>query len=245
MPIASSDLKLYGCANMPDDDTSTWGGAIATTKKPVFTPFSAAARPEADSDNAGDTMNLTIEGRNAAGSVISEQNALNGTTAVLWTATYERILLATLASAATGTVTVAEGTGGTVRLTFEPGITQIMAMFRKAASSASAETRYEKVFFKNEHGTLTLTAAQVRLTADPASKIEIGVHTAKGDSATITNRKTAPAGITFVDDNVAQNVPTNELAAGEDIGVWIKQSLDADNAPVHSTFTVQISGQTT
>ncbi len=247
-PIASGDLKLYGCASRPDDDSSTAGGAIATAVKPVFTQLSADARLEIVSDNAGDdgaAFTVTIEGRSPAGAVISESKDLDGTTPVLFDATYGRILKITVEQACAGTVSVKQGAGGTVRATLEPGFTEIIALFRKSASEASQVVRYEKVFWKNAHGSQTLLAAKVKLTADPSGKIEIGVHTSQGDTATITNRKTAPSGITFVDDNVEQSVPSNDIAAAGTIGVWIKQTLAADNAPINSSLTVQLAGTTT
>ena len=65
-----------------------------------------------------------------------------------------------------------------------------------------------------------------------------------GDTATITNRVTAPAGVTFVDDNVAQNVPTNALASAETIGVWWEENLPANDFAHRTTFTSQLSGTT-
>lgn len=245
MPIAAADLKLFGSANMPDDDTSTSGGAIALATKPFFTQFGAAARPEIVSTSAADTMTVTIEGRNAAGAVISEANALNGTTPVLFAATYERILKVTLASAAAGTVTVKEGAGGTTRVTIEPGFTLVVSFFRKSSSEAAQVKRYEKPFWKNTHGTLTLTSATIKLTADPAAKIQIGGEASKDGTQSVTNRKTAPGSVTFVDDNVAQNVPGTTLEAGVAIGVWVEQTLAAADSPVKSTFTLELAGQTT
>ncbi len=44
---------------------------------------------------------------------------------------------------------------------------------------------------------------------------------------------------------VDANIPTGNLGAGEDIGVWIRQSLLQDDAPIKQSFDVRISGTTT
>jgi len=246
MAIASTDLKAFGAANMVDADTGTVGGAIDETHKVEFTQFASAAIPYAESDNAGDTMNMTIEGRNAAGEIISETKALNGTTPVGFTTmgSAERILKVTLASAASGTVVVKEGSGGTTRITIEAGITDVTAFFRKSASAGTQQVRYEKFFWLNDHATLSLTSAQVTLTADPASRIRIALEDAVDDTGTSTNRATEPSGIgSWTDDSSAINVPGGSLAAQERIGVWAEQTLPADDPPNKSTFTTQLSGQ--
>ncbi len=117
-------------------------------------------------------------------------------------------------------------------------------MFLRSASESGATTRYDKMHWLNDNETLTLNLAQVQLTVDPSSKIRQGVHTAKDDSATITNRETAPGGVTFVDDSVQQAVPGNTLEAASAIGVWIEMQLTADDSPVRSTFTTELAGTT-
>ena len=62
MPIVAADLKAFGSANHAEDDTSLQGGAISTVKRVEFTPIAANDDLEAISDNAADTMNLTITG---------------------------------------------------------------------------------------------------------------------------------------------------------------------------------------
>lgn len=246
MAILASDLKLNLSANRPTADTGTSGGAISTTSRPLSAQFSAAARPEIDSDNAADTMNVTIVGRNAAGVEISETKALNGTTAVLFDATYERIMRITLASGAAGTVTVAQGTGGTVRHTFAAGELVAAILFQGSASDPSVQTqRYEKTFWRNAHGSLALTAAEVMLTDDPDSRFHAAVAGSVDDTESVADRTTAPSGETFVDDDVAQTVPGGSVAAGSAIGHWIRQTLSAGASPAKSTLTSQLAGLTT
>ena len=50
MSIAASDLILYDSANTPTDDTSTSGGAIDATSRPVMTQFTSGAKLSLTSD---------------------------------------------------------------------------------------------------------------------------------------------------------------------------------------------------
>ena len=246
MPIASTDLKAYCAASMPQDDTSTSGGAIDTTTLVEFTDLAANDDIEAVSDNAGDTMNLTITARSTAGGIVSETKALNGTTAVIFSTigVVERFMKCLLASSATGTITIRRSVGGATIATLSPGKLATRRFFYDSSSESGQTIRYEKMHFKNEHGSLTLNNAKVKLTADPGTSIRVGCATSKGDSATVANRKTAPGGVTFVDDGVEQSIQTGALAAGENIGVWVEMTRAADAAAIKNTFTVQLLGTT-
>lgn len=242
MAILNSELIAYGCGNLPTDDTSTVGGAIDATRRPVFTQLTANSVIAVKSDGT-DTRTVTVTGRNAAGAVVTDSLVLTGTAEVVGVVTFERVQKVELSGTdAARTVTVEQGAGGSTVATVPPNEIGFYALFLNSASEAATATRYEKLFWKNTNATLTLNAASVMLTADPAAKIKIGVAASVNDSVTAANRKTAPAGITFVDDNVSQNVPGNTLAAGAGIGVWIQQTLAANDAPVKSTFTTQLQG---
>lgn len=244
MPIAAADLIPYLSANHPDDDTSTAGGAISTLGRPVFTQLTANAVIAVVSDGA-DTRTVTVEGRSAAGAIVTEVITLTGATEAVGATTFERILKLTLsATDVARTVTVRQGAGGATRATIGPNEDKRLAFFKRSASESGIVIRFDKFFWKNTHATLTLNSAAGKLTADPDARIRMGLAAAKGDTATITNRKTTPAGITFVDDNVSQSVPTGILAAGETIGVWIEQNLPASDAAHRTTFTHELSGTT-
>ncbi|MCI0488924.1 MAG: hypothetical protein L0229_20220 [Blastocatellia bacterium] len=244
MAIVAADLKGYLSASMPENDTDTSGGAIDTAGRFEITDIVATDQVTVISDGA-DTRTVTITGRDAAGGIVSEALVLNGATRVVGAQLFERILKIVLSAGdGTRTVTVTRDDSPTftVIATLGPNITKARRLFYDSASESGATTRYEKEFWKNEHGTLQLNNATVKLTADPSAKIEIGVATAKDDTGSVTNRKTAPGGVTFVDDGVAQNVPTGALAAGETIGVWVKMVLAGSAAPVKSTFTTELAG---
>jgi hypothetical protein len=112
MPITSSELILYNSANMPTDDTSTSGGAIDAQRRPVFTQMTANAQIALVSSGA-DTRQVTVMGRKPDGTLVTENVTLNGTTEVLTTNTYERLLRATAsATHASNTITLKQGSGG-------------------------------------------------------------------------------------------------------------------------------------
>lgn len=244
MPIAATDLKAYQSANMPENDTTTSGGAIVTTGLVEFTDLAANDDVEAVSDNVADTMTLTVTGRNGAGAIVSEAKALTGTTAVVFSTlgVLERFMKAVLASAAAGTITIRRSPAGATVATLAPGKLSTRRLFYDSASESAITTRYEKFFWKNEHASLTLNAAKVKLTADPAATIRIGLAVAKDDMVSVANRKTAPGGVTFVDDAVDINVPGTTLEAGTAIGVWVEMQRAADAVPVKNTFTTQLAG---
>jgi hypothetical protein len=246
MAILSTDLIAFASASLPTTDSATTGGAIDITRRPVFTQFGANAVVAIISDGA-DTRNVTVTGRLATGVIDTDIIALNGAVEALGVKTFERILKVEAATTSgTRTVTVKQGTGGSTIGTIPINETGFYALFYDSASDPVAtKTRHEKIFWKNNHGTLTLTSAAMKLTADPSSKIRIGCAPSVGDSATVANRLAVPASVSFVDDNVSQAVPGNALAAGAAIGVWIEQALGIGDAPVRSTFTTQLSGQST
>lgn len=245
MPIVAADLIFFEALSRADDDVSAVGGAIDPDHRIVFTQMAANDSLEAVSNNAGDVSTITVVGRNAAGAKTTNAVALTGTTPVtIPGGVHERVLRCTLSADAVGTVTLRRITAGPTVGTIPPGERGFHAAFVESASEAGIAIRYHKVHGKNAHATLTLNSATTKLTADPDARIRVGVHTSKGDSATIANRKTAPGGITFVDDNVSQAVPTGLLAAGENIGLWVEQNLPALDSAHRTSYTVELAGTT-
>lgn len=110
MSVAICDIKTYGSASMPDDDSSTnIGGAIDTQKKAEMKDISPSGNIEIISSASGDTsQTVAVTGRDAAGVQISETKTLNGQTAVAMTAqtTWERLLKAVKSATAAGDVAV-------------------------------------------------------------------------------------------------------------------------------------------
>jgi len=246
MPITAADLKLFGSATMPDDDgPANIGGAIDTAKKVEFTDITPAGTVEMLSSDAGDTtQSVTITYRDTTGAIQSEAQTLNGTNIVSFANTMDRILKVVMSAPATGTVTIRKSGGGETLVTLEPGITQVRRPFYNASAPASGTRKYyEKGFFKNTHGTLTLTDAVIIEQADPVGKVAFGLAATKDDSGgngSGNNRQVAPAGITFNSGN--QSVPGDTLAAGEAIGVWLELTLTSADGPQDTTYTLRLQG---
>lgn len=246
-PIVPADLVAYNALNRPEDDTSTGGGGRDPDVRPDFTQLAANDDLEIISDNAGDTTQVaTVDGRDATGAFVTATATANGLTAVILSPAtiFERVLSYLLDADGAGVITLRRSVAGATVYATPIGERGTSSQFIASASQAGAVTRFDKLFWRNTHATLTLSAAQVQLTADPASRIRQGVALAKDDTVTITNRVTAPAGITFVDDSVQQSVPGNTLEALTDIGVWTEQALLAADAPIRSTFTTELAGTT-
>ena len=110
MAIALSDLKLYGCTTMPDDDAVTQiGGAVDKQKKIVFTDVAGSI--QVVSSSSGDTApSVTSYFRDSAGNIQSEAKTLQGQTPVAYTGTPERLLKAVKSGTCAGDVAVEAAT---------------------------------------------------------------------------------------------------------------------------------------
>jgi len=244
--IVASDLVFYNSAAMTTDSTTTTGGAIDTLRRPDFTQMSANDTVRVVSSAAGDTtQTLSITGRKADGSLASETLNLNGTTVVTSSNTYERLLKAELSATCAGTVTVARTTGPTTIRVIPIGERGFQAMFQQLASATGSITNwYEKIFVKNTNGSLALTSATVLINSDPQSVFTFGLPSTLDDTATTTNRTTAPAGITF--NTSTKNVANSgSLSSGSAQGIWMDLTLAAANAALKSTVTLEVDGNTT
>lgn len=253
MAIVAADLKAWASVATPEDDSSTSGGIIQDDAhasggvKIAFTDISAADTVEVLSDGA-DTRTVTVTGRLASGAIDTDAIVLSGATPVAGAKTFKNILKIVLsAKDASRTVTVRKALDDVTIATLEPNVIAVRRLFYNASVPASGSTvRYELIYLKNTHGTLSLLAAKVKLTSDPAAKLKIGIATAAGDVSSVTNRLTAPtvSGAGFVDDNVALDHPGPDQAAGGRIAVWLQQTLTAGDSAVESTWTIQHYGNT-
>ena len=245
MSITSAELKCYGSADMPENDTDPAGGAIATTVKVEFTDISPSGKVEALFDAGSDTMNLTITGRDATGAIVTEVHAMNGTNVVSFTTnTLERILKVVLASVSTHTLTIRKASAGGDLITMEAGITTVRRPFYGAAAPVDGSASYyEKVFLKNTNGSLTLTGSIVIEEADPSGKVTFGLESALDDTNTVANRLTAPGGMTFNSSN--KNVVNSQnLTAGSAQGVWLCLTLAYTDGPAKTSYTLRLQGVT-
>lgn len=253
MPIVAADIIAYGSASMPDDDTPTGiGGAIDTAVKVVFTDISATDTVEILSSSGSDTtQTVTIYGRNAAGELISEAETLAGVTPQTTTATFERILKIVMSATAVGIITIRKQSDDVEIATLEVGLTQVRRPFYDAAAEAAggaARTYYEKIFFKNTHGTLSLTSSKVQEQDDPSGNVSFALEQ-NGDALDGTdnngagNRQTHTGGYTF--DSASKNIVNSQnLTAGSAQGCWLLLDLPAGEAADNTTITMRVSGNT-
>ena len=251
MPVAESDIVVYGSALMPDDDAPVnIGGGIDLTTRISFVDIAATDQVEVLSDNAGDTtQTVTLFGRNAAGELISDPMALNGLTVVASALTFERILKVVVDAAHAGNITIRDQDSDTEIMVIESGVLQVRRPFYGAAAEPAAGAQrkyYEKVFFRNNHATLSLTNAQILEQLDASGLVAFDLESTLGGTDTNgggNNRQVAPGGYTF--NSAAKNVANaqNHTALAAQ-GVWLELTLAAGAAAQNTNFTLRESGET-
>jgi hypothetical protein len=124
MTILIGDLKLFGSAVMPDDDTTlAIGGAINLTRKSEFADLIVNGLIQAVSSNSGDTtQSITVHYKNIAGLLASESKTLTGLTPIAFAATMRTLMKAIKSATTAGDIAVeavtaertgtAQGSGG-------------------------------------------------------------------------------------------------------------------------------------
>jgi hypothetical protein len=260
-PISTSDLLVFVSANPPESDATTSGGGIdasgassAPGIRPTFTQLAANDTITIESDGV-DSRLVDITVRKIDGSITTTTGtALTDTTPVTVTFTggntIERVLKCTAqTTSATRIVTVKRGGGSTIA-TIPVNEKGFRLMFYDSSSESTAITRWEKIFWRNNHATLALNNFQVQISADmsPTGKLRQGLATTLNDTQSITDRSpganpgTPPAGITFVSVGVDQTVAPGTLGATAAIGCWIELALLSNDSPIRSSFTTRLTG---
>ena len=255
MSVSSSDLKFYAALNPSESNGTTVGGGIDVQSRVVFDSATLANTlndtVEILSSSASDTSSktCTIYGRNTAGSIINEVIALNGTTPVSGATTFERILKIVLSETCVGNITVREATGNTAVAILEVGLLSIRRLgYNISADISSGSTRYyhEKIFGKNTNGTNSLLTATVKEEADASGLVDFDLESSVNGTNTTSTRLSAPSsGMLGSFSNAEKSVPGSDLAAGSAVGIWVRISLPAGQAPAKSTWQVSLNGSTT
>ncbi len=251
MPVAA-DLVAYASANMQDSDSGAQGGAIDLLRYVDFTQLASDDDVEVLSDSAGDTtQNYLVEARSTAGAFVSESVLLTGVTAVIFSTigVVDRILSGELDATAAGVVTLRISVAGATVRALAIGKRGFMMFTRRIASDPVSITDwYSKFFWKNEHGSEDLTTAQIKQNADSEARVTHLLANSIDDTATSTDRTTAPAVGDTPDpdtfDDTDKTVPGTVRGFGEAIGVWLEVSLPAAD-PAHdrtSLYTSEITG---
>lgn len=253
MSVSASDLVFYGSASMPEDNSTTSGGAIDTTTKIIFTDIASTDQVTAISSAAGDTtQTVTVYGRNAGGTIVSEGLSLNGTNRVTGAVAFERILKVVVNAAHTGTITVTQDNSPTFTSigTLESGVLTLRRLFYDSASDASGGSSrdfYEKIFLKNTNSTFTLSNAQIAEQADPSGNMTFDLEDAVNDNNSVASRlNTAPTGMSSLFNGSTKTVPGGgNLITSAAIGIWVKLTLAAGTAAAKTTYTLRATGTTT
>ena len=138
-------------------------------------------------------------------------------------------------------------------------ITEVRRPFYNVASDipgGSTRIFYEKIFAVNVNTATALTTAAIVKQADPSSgTLDFALFNALNDTATTTNRQTAPSAITAYSSGAApqtinvpspQNLPSGAVpnAAGAQ-GISLRLTLTAGLAPAKTSETMRATGQTT
>lgn len=248
MPITNADIVAYASANMPEDlNASQIGGTIDTTTKVVFTDIDVTGTVEMVSSAGGDTtQNVTVYYRDASGEVKSEAKQLNGTNTVSFTGSVERIMKIVVDAAHTGIITVRKAGDAGDLATLESGVLAVRRLFYNiaAAPAGGAERKfYEKIFFKNNHGSLTLVSAEIYEDTDPVS-IAFALESSLNGSDTNgvgNNRMVAPGGYTF--NSTTKSVANSgNHTSGAAQGVWLEYTVPAGTAPGKDSYVIAESG---
>lgn len=255
MPVTAGEAFWYGSANMPEDNTSTAGGAVDTTTRVVFDSTSLANSLGPDtvevvSSAAGDTtQTVTVYGRNAAGSLVNEVLSLNGTTVVNGATSFKTIYKVVVSASHTGTITIRKASDNTTIVDLATGLLTVRRLFYNASadvSGGSSRTFYEKIFLGNtDGGGLSMLGVTIAEQTDSEAQFTFGVCTAVNDSGTSTNRLTAPASGVGTIDGTSKTIPGTDLADGARIGVWIALTVPAGDPPTLATYTLRTSFSTT
>jgi hypothetical protein len=255
MSVTATNLILRGANTMPDDDVTQYiGGAIDTKKKVEQVDIVASGVTEGLSNTGGDARTLDVTYRDAAGVSATKLITLNGATAVSFGVTMERILKIVASSSLGGNITVRKLSGGTNLATLISGVKEVRRPFYNAvAPAAGTKSYYEKIFFRNSHGTLALTSASIYESADPTGLVTFaldGVASACPLNLGVNNganvRTTPPSARITAFSNASKGVrANNNLQPGSAQGIWLRLLLSNTDTATKTSYTVGVKGNST
>ena len=97
----------------------------------------------------------------------------------------------------------------------------------------------------NNNTTSDLTDAQVtEINSGLAAKISFGLEDTKKSNQSLANREAVPTGITGGFGAGPSGIINDVLGVEDYQGVWLKLSVDANEASINSFYEVQVSGTT-
>jgi hypothetical protein len=225
-------MVLYGAISRPEDDVSVSGGAIDVTHRPLRYELSWRSLIQVVSTGFDDIRTVTIYGQDITGNDASGTISLQAMSPVSGVIEFLRVDKIEVSSAhPTYTISVIQQLGALVIHQINPGETGAFRMFLNANSNTVEPLdRHEKLFWKNTDDSDVPTEATVQLSHDAIGKLTIGLEATIDGTQSVPTRLDDP-GVTFYDDNIAVGVPGGTLPAGSAIGVWIRQTLSANDGP--------------
>lgn len=117
-----------------------------------------------------------------------------------------------------------------------------------SAEASAGDTEYRCIYVKNSHGTLTLQAAKIFISANTTGNrvwLALGGEGKNGTAETVANEGAAPVGEVFSQPtDYAGGLLLGDLAPGETYPVWVQRRIPDSSAAATDTFTLRCQGET-
>jgi len=252
MPVVANDIRIYAAVNMPEDNSSTVGGAVNTGIRVVFEDVHVTGPIKCSGSDTAGSGELLVRGRNAAGSIISETVTINGTGFTNTSNSYERLLDIRLNHSMSGSVvTTYSNITGALIATLQEGVSGVRRPFYDAAAdSAGGAERifYEKVFVTNQNDVNALLSAQITEVASGLNaEINFGIESGTEGAQTVARRTgtdAVPTGVTTFGAGPV-SFPGTDLGTNENRGLWLQMTLAAGASATNSFYQFSVTGNTT
>lgn len=122
--------------------------------------------------------------------------------------------------------------------------------------NVASNVDYQCMFVHNNHATLSLTAVKVWLSAETAGGVDCAIGldpagvtalgSASAQAATIANKNTAPAGVTFTAPTTkATGITMATLVNAQVAAIWVRRTASNQAALNSDSVTVRVEGDTT
>lgn len=126
--------------------------------------------------------------------------------------------------------------------------TALHQMFDAVASgeAGAGDTEYRAIDVKNNHGTETMNAAVIYVSAEttsPSTTVALA-YDATGTQS-VANENTAPTGVTFSTPTTkATGIALGNIAAGQTRRIWLRRTVTAGAAPANDSGSLSCAWDT-
>lgn len=114
---------------------------------------------------------------------------------------------------------------------------------------SAGDTEYRAFYVHNNHGTLTLLAPKVWISADTTStndEVDIGIGSSavNGTEQTVANESTAPSAVTFSHPTTkSAGLSLTDIPAGQHKAVWVRRVVGASAAALdNNAYNITVEG---